>query len=603
MNLKSVLFLNILITAVTITSVGSASECLLTSRNIKDRLYGFKCGKDIISVHCSIDDEDVCETEIRTEMETIDIKLTIDQFKSLNIFSRDIQSKISCEATSQICKTSTDICKSYKGTSERLLSLVSNLERSESHCQSNNFGEAQIIAGFSKEISSNSQFSINECDNNLPKLADILTASLDPIKRNFLLPISSNVSSFFNSCISLNGKDHVSTKGKFIQENTTQFQELQKRVLEKIANQNELAKLVCQSNPKLVDESAKPDIDQIICIMVEESKIGINFTNENLILGCRGSGVGVKESVPSMLDKDRNSGFTKALGQAAVEQQGFPAVLKESSQTNIGLTPALAKIDQIAPNSAGDSESAIATGAVRTTIPTAAALEAGRAFRPVYDKLSGMAAAASSLGSKSNTAIIGSTDAQPRPRTTLARTRESYVALPQKYNGSVPASANETQDVAGTEPDDAVGASKGVSVPKAQLVKNGQPELAQNLLANGQRSPALDGTGSAGPSATGNKGSGLTSGQDASNTAAKFKQRLDQLKTPEQIKNFFIAESWKYPGIRTIIYNDLEIKNLLGRKQIRIVGRNAKATESGASAKDAKVVFSDNGKNFIPISK
>ena len=187
------------------------------------------------------------------------------------------------------------------------------------------------------------------------------------------MPLSED-RNFFNKCLVF--EDYLEIKGRqgFISNNGEELAKLRESVTYKLRDLRQINELVCQSGIDSIYSDGELDIDKVMCLVVENSRISIGPNEQPYSFNCGASDIDRQISNQSSgLDLDTAS-RTAALSSPPTEQKPLPTVIKRASESPIGLTPALAKVDLYVPSSGSiqeaSSESTIASGAVRSTIST-----------------------------------------------------------------------------------------------------------------------------------------------------------------------------------------------------------------------------------------
>ncbi len=595
MNNHSRILLILLVNWISFFAFGANEECRLTEKDNSTRKYQFVCGKDKITVQCRSKSEGLCKVQIMSDLMAASFDISDDKFKSMEVFDEVRTAKVACESELRSCSLYPEVCEGYKKTTAFLRGRVTSEDKTGKHCDQFGFGSIEQTGQIGNEVLKSSPVSIDDCGNNSAKIEAVASARLSLLEEELMRPTSSP-DGFFTHCSIGNKILQPEEREAYFKKILEMFSGVQKKALNLIRNKNELSRLVCQPGLDLITKTGEIDTDKLTCVVVEESRIGQSKQASEIRFAC-----GDKDPRNHVTNPNgaRNSGLIVARDtEQTAEQMERPKEVGAAMNAPMGLAPALTKIDQIVPNGDSDSESrsekTISTGAVRSAIPNDIALEAGHAIAPVYRSLKNI------VGSVTrDVALIGSNKKEMRQPNSLSSTQ----VLPGEESD---ASSAEQSTISGALANNLSTAGGGPSKLTTNKAAMKIPNINEPEIDSGQSALRGGATGiSASPQGVGGGSIGGSPSRNTQNidgvfSSEKIMQRLSVLTDADQIKTFFISESKNIPGLRDSIYKNEDIKNLLDRKKIKIVGNNGKV--SGAKTKDAKFIFSDNGKDFLPLT-
>lgn len=604
-----------------LTCIKADAICELTNKDSSVFSYNFICDGNNVGIKCKSKDEEACEVEIRTKLMSYSFKIDKDKFESMDLFDKAKQSKSMCLSKSNICKIDSSICGNYTNAFARVERLEFENLGPKKRCDVSGLGSIKEFGGVSTQIVAGNEFVKKDCNAGTDGPLVGLAEKLEIFRRNIFTDLSSS-RNLLNGC--LEGAELHDRKEKLINDNRANFELLRKLIAGKIQDLKLLREFVCSADVNKYYSNEKLDIDKLVCLLIEDSKIGLNFKTE-IVYDCQRSADSADnatfaaipyglntyrtDSAKTASDLDAASRTVANADTTTAEQKPLPAIIKASTETPIGLAPALAKVEQIAPGNQGlAQEGQIASGAVRGGISPDVATDAGRAFEPVYQKLSAMAGAVSNLGSSRTETLIGKGGTSSNGNSVVAR---------NSYSGTVRIPQSETNAgiLGGKNPpptgDEATIAAKGGQAQIKTPIRDSILKTGTSTNSSGVGSSAA-GTGpnvlsrnSISDSSGAQKGTVnpdviASGGPLAIESVASLQNRISQLKTPAQVKSFFELTAKKIPGFRQLIYgDDPEIQKLLKDKKIKIVAKDGRV--SPRNFESPEYVFSDNGTNFIPI--
>ncbi|OYZ24257.1 MAG: hypothetical protein B7Y39_02195 [Bdellovibrio sp. 28-41-41] len=579
------------------------SVCMLLEKNVEQRKYSFKCNNQIVNIQCAIKNATVCRVNIKEKLKSSSFDIADDQINSLNLFSNSELSKTECDSSKKLCKVNGNVCKKYEkyyeGVKEKFIDNFSQTGR----CAGAFLGASiQGIGSLSGGLISDTEFKKNNCSIMSDVATDALKNKISIFKKTLDEPILDRTSFLYN-CVNPSGQNTSGSQDAEVLKKTPSLLELKKAMLGKMESAEQLKDLVCGPQREIFFENENVNLDNVICAIVEESKLAIS----DKTIGCSRP---IRRTETDRFSEQANHReASAALAKAdsvPLEQKPMPEIMASQVGKPIGLTPALAQVDQAVPGSgtvqgSTPSESNIASGAVRGTFPNTAAIQAGQAFAPVYEKLSNMANAVTT-SSSGRTGVIGRSNS-PKP----ASGASGIVTVSRK----VPA-ANSDSSI---DPSSLVAASVA-SGTTAGLTNNSDadPKAAkaagiQRSVANdaevapigGPRAVNLGGSTSGGSrGVAANVAAGAANSEGVSSAAlASVQKKITQLNTPTKVISFFKEEAVKIPDFRSLLYSDAT-SSLLASKGIRVV--NQSGDVSGETTTKAKYVFSDDGTKFTKLN-
>ncbi len=534
--------------------------CILVSKNVEDRKYVFKCNEELMEIQCKVKIQNVCKAQLTEKLKKSNFTFSEDQLKDLELYSNPTQKRILCQPEKEVCSVTSAQCnmdeffeKRFKKESERFAE--------EKRCN-NSILNAGAGISFFVDFSKDNKFSSGVCKSELA--LENLKKQIDYFKKMSFAADFSSEDNFYNACFIRSDLSKGRTLGN---EEKEKFGELTKILDQELNSIDNVRKLVCTSENNYFDEDKTLNFDKLFCDAIERSKVGANLEKANIRFNCSESiqsGKGNSRAIDDAGAKIASYNWAQEDTKSA-EQKPLPQIIQNESGRSVGLMPTLAQIDKIAPgdfsiptskSGSTATEHVIAVGAARNS----AAVQAGQAFAPIYEKLSRIADAASDLGNTSGTQ--------------LAKSRTPNSAGAKDFGG--------------------------VKV---------QGNLAKNIKANSVDTGSVGGA-RGGSSLGRNSVGGDSSGSDPSpgygspdiSVVRVVKDRLNEIDTrdPKEVRDFFFREAKSIEGIRAAFYGDKEVRDLLARKGITIVGQNSAVV--GADKTQANYVFSDNGKTFVFIS-
>ncbi len=222
-------------------------------------------------------------------------------------------------------------------------------------------------------------------------------------------------------------------------------------------------------------------------------------------------------------------------------------------------------------------------------------MQAGQAFAPVYEKLSGMA---TSLSSSGRTSVIGRSNSA-KPGSSAAGIVTVSRKLPASDSVSVDPSliagsgASTTAGLTNSSEGNADKATKA-----ADGLKRSTPNSGEVSPVGGPRPISIGGTGSG---CSGRIAASVAANSEAisAEAVATVQKKINQLNTSAKVISFFKEEASNIPDLRSLLYSDATSK-LLATKGIRIVNQGGDV--SGESMTKAKYVFSDDGIRFTKLT-
>lgn len=587
-------------------SVNAKAVCTLLEKDVELRKYSFKCNNETVNIQCEIKNKNVCSVNVKDKLESMKFSISDDELSAFNLFSKADLKAVECNTSKKLCETRGDVCDKYKNFFDAAKSDLQSSFRASSRCQSI-LGESVLdMANLSTEFVAGTEFKKNDCQTkyatDLQSIKNKISFFKSAINRPFL-----DRDSFFYNCVQSIKVSDPRAQDNNVLSKSSQLSELKNRILSKMQSNDYLGSTICEARAPLFFENGKLNVDNVMCAVIEESNLELS----DKTISCGGShggkAVWSSNGRSSRLKSAEESGASIAKADATpLEQKPMPEAMASQFGKPVGLAPALAQVDQIAPGSGTaqgsiPSESNIAAGAVRNTIPTNIASQAGQAFAPVYEKLSVIGKSASTSvrpgiigsGSPSLSGATGVVSVTRKPRSTSSDDSSGSIAdIPGVAPVSV-ASAGLAKASAGKSSDGGTKASLGRT---SANVDEASPALG------GPRSLGLNGGGGSGGSGvTRSPSNADSSGMSDANTTTiveKVQKKITQLNSPAQIASFFKEEAVNIPNLRELLYSDSTSK-ILASKGIRVV--NQSGDESGETVAKAKYLYRDDGSKFTPL--
>lgn len=585
-------------------SVNAKAVCALLEKNVDLFKYSFRCNNEIVNVQCKVEDPDVCSVNIKSKLESMKFSITADEFESFNLFSKSEEKTVECSSTKKLCETKSGVCNKYSKFFESAKKDVQNSLKNESRCGSLLSESVLGVAQLSTEFVAEPEFSKNACETKNALDLQTLKNKIAFFKGIVDQPMLDR-DSFLYGCVVPDKVNDLKAHDRKVLSKVPKLKEFQSRILTKMQSSEYLMNTVCEDRAPMFFAEGKLNVDTVMCAVFEESKLELL---DNAIT-CNG-----KESRASMGASARErsaevSGANLAKADTTpIEQKAMPEAMASQIGKPVGLAPALAQVDQIAPDSGSSAgsatESTIAAGAVRNTIPTNIAAQAGQAFAPVYERLSTIGKSASPSSTSVKSGIIGSgSPARSGATGVVTVTRKNPSSASYDSTASVADIAGSTAGSAANGLTKTSGANDGNKARKATAVATGGSkgdETAPSL--GGPRSLNLgNGVGASGTSSRSPSNSDTSGGSDFSNSSAvaTVQRKITQLNSPAQITSFFKEEAINIPNLRELLYSDSATSKILASKGIRVV--NQSGDVAGESVAKAKYLFSDDGSKFTAL--
>tara|TARA_B110001454_G_C12723340_1_gene436856 strand:- start:72000 stop:73814 length:1815 start_codon:yes stop_codon:yes gene_type:complete len=577
------------------------STCTLLSKDVEQRKYSFKCNNEVVNIQCAIKNSTVCKVNIREKLKSSSFEITDDQFNSLNLFSNSDLVKTECDGSKKLCKMDGNVCKRYQSLYDSAKVKLINDFGGTGRCSGGLGASIQDIGAFSGAVVSEVEFNKNNCN----VMSTIATQSLKNRISVFAKVLDAPIldrTSFLYSCVKPSGQVTTGNLDAEVMKKIPALLEFKKTMLSKMDSSEQLKGLVCGPQSDIFYEKDKLNINNVICAIVEESKLSLSDKTISCVDIEKGTH---SDRFSNARDAEQNGAALAKADTVPLESKPMPEVMTSQVGKPIGLTPALAQVDQAVPGSGtaqgvAPSEGNIATGAVRT-ISASAAMQAGQAFAPVYEKLSNMASSVSSSG---RTSVIGRSNS-PKINTDASGVVTVSRKLPSSDSRAsvdpdalVAAAGSSGGAIANNIDGDSNKASKAAGLQRSTA--NNTDEVAP---VGGPRPISLSSSRSAGGGpgkAAANVASGAANTEAVSSAAlAAVQQKITELTTPAKIETFFKKEASNIADLRNLLYSDATSK-LLAAKGIRVV--NQSGDVSGESMTKAKYVFSDDGIKFTKLN-
>lgn len=579
--------------------------CTLLEKNVEQRKYSFKCNKEIVNIQCVIRNKNVCSVNIREKLKSSSFEITDDQLNSFNLFSSSDLTKIECDSSKKLCKIDGNVCQKYEHFFENAKEkLVGDFNYAETkRCAGSSLGASiQSMGAFSGEVVSGNEFSKSNCSIKSDVATQALKSKISIFTKIFDAPIMDR-SSFLYNCVNPSGQDTTGDQDEEVRKKTPILLELKKAMLSKMESSEQLKGLVCGPQSEIFFENEKVDVNNVMCAIIEESKLGLSDKN----IGCAQTIRGSHSDRFSDENIARQTGAKLAKSDTTpLEQKPLPEAMASEVGKPIGLAPALANVDKIAPGSGvtqgvTPSETAIAAGGAINTIPIKAALQAGKVFEPIYKKFSNIAA---SVPTSSRTGTIG----RSSPKSITGASGLVTVSQ-KKSSASSSDSPLDSSAVVAKTAVSATAAGKG-----SNLNQNSDTDLTVNTASRGKGTtnevgPKLGGArrNNLGTSRLPSSGGGAVSVGSSANAEtvspaeiAIVQRKISQLDSPDKINSFFKQEVVNIPDLRAILYSDKSINKSLASKGIRVSNQNGDAV--GDQTSNAKYIYSDTGSNFVRLN-
>lgn len=532
------------------------NACTLISSDSNKRVYSFKCGKDTVDIKCRVKIESVCHAQITNELSKSNFTISGDQLKELDTYSNSNQKISKCGIHMNSCDISQPLCN-LNHFFETKFKKESALFEESKHCVNSVISLPENIF-FAADFSKAAKFSKDNCSSEAA--IENLAKQVESFKKKSLDVNFFDESNFYKKCLY---RKEINENKALSDSEVKDFIEINKEIAKVLSSNDSLKKLTCSEENNYFEKDNKINFDKLFCDLVARASVGLNLSDKSYEFSCKADSGHVAEvHAESNLAASRASSYRSAnIETTPAEQKPLPQVIQNESGRPVGLMPALAQIDKIAPgdfsipksgSSSSGTEHVIAVGATRNS----AAIQAGQAFAPVYEKLSRMADAANVLGSSSGAQIAKSRS----PSNTSI-----------EASGVVP--GNLTKNIKASNGVDAgsVGGARGGSA----LGRNSSGSVGFNASAD-------------------------LLAADIS-TIRVVKDRLSELnpRDAKEVRAFFLTEAKTIEDIRSAFYGDKDIQELLKNKGIAIIGQKEPI---GAEKAKANYVFSDNGKTFISVS-
>ncbi|MBL7542772.1 MAG: hypothetical protein JNL11_03100 [Bdellovibrionaceae bacterium] len=530
----------------------------------------------------------------------------------MGILNKDEQLKVTCESKFKICSYNSEICKEYEGAFEKALEgQLKVLENDEGHCDILGLGSLKKAGELSTQFINEAVFSKKDCSDKNQANFQSLKLKLDIFRSNISLPVK-NENNYINQCIYF---PNLPSKQDGISKVEDDLKKLSDLILERTANSEKLKELLCLSNiESLYDSSGKLKMNNLMCLVVEDARLSVP-KKEDYALQCIRS-IKVEKKRVEEGDSKRASDLDNtrpevALDLSPVAQQPMPKIVSDATEAPIGLQPALATIDSMAPNgySAGaSSEGNIGTGAVRNYgVAPDFASRAGQVITPVINKFRAMAdSAVNAAPSKRGTlarSLAGGTVAGAKIGANLGtqtKLPDGSVRTVSALSVSSNSTGSELQLDASEPGADAAmastagGAGSRISARGEVVGGSNSGPVRNSRLPSGDQS---SGSPSSGSSAGSTDSGSLTPGYSATD----LQKRIFKLSKPEDVRKFFTQEASKYPQFRNMLYAEGSnpVKDKLEELCVKVVSKKNK-TSTQKVFKTTNII-SDTGSTFIPI--
>lgn len=574
-------------------TTNAKAVCSLIEKNVELRKYSFKCNGEIVNIQCQIKNKNVCTVDIKEKLKSMKFDISEDQFNSMKLFSASTLEKAECDASKKLCKVDKTVCEKYKTPFKAAKDYFQTSLRSKGRCNSVLGESVQDVGAFSANFVSETDFSKESCGKDSEEITSMIKSKISVFEHNVDLPFESP-QSLLNRCVQPGHGEVFKSHEEVVRLKGQALSKFKNIIQGKMSSSGWIKDFSCLEGMENFYEDGKLEIDKIMCVIVEESILELDDKN----VTCKfGTGTSTDRFEDGRIASLSGAKSAKA-DTTPIEQKAMPEAMASQIGKPVGLAPALAQVDQIAPGSVG-SESNYAAGAVRNTIPTAAALQAGQAFAPVYEKLSTMGKSVGSSSTSVRQGVIGS--GSP------ARSGASGIVTVTRKTPTVSNSDSSISDIAGVG---AVGTTATLAKTSA-AVDTGSGKKSAADIRNGKQdevSPALGGPRSLGLNSGGSGSGGSRSpsnsdtsgGTDLGNSEATttVQKKITQLNTPAQIDSFFKREAANIPNLRELLYSDSTSK-ILASKGIRVV--NQSGDESGETIAKAKYLYRDDGSKFTPL--
>ncbi len=583
-------------------SVFAESVCTLLAKDIEARKYSFKCSGQLVNVQCENKNKVLCGVTIKDTLKTMRFNLTEDEFKSFNLFSSAELAKTECETKKMLCTTDGNTCGKYKtffqSVGEPLVAQNSKGKR----CEPINIGEsAKNMSSLSGGLVSSLSFDKNSCNADSEVPLQSLKSKVSLFKKVFAPSIMKRDSLLYG-CAKRPSDNSAVERDKFVSSKTKELNELKKRILGRMNSATELKTLACGDRNEIFYSNGGLDIHKVMCAIVEESALSIG----DPAISCGDSVGDYEDDETGRINGRAASAALAKADSIPLEQKPMPEIMASQVGKPIGLTPALAQVDQAVPGSgtvqgSTPSESNIASGAVRGTFPNTAAIQAGQAFAPVYEKLSKMANAVTS-SSSGRTGVIGRSNSPKSPNGASGVVTVSRKLPTANSDSSIdPSSLVAASAASGTTAGLAKNSDADPKAAKAAGIQRSVANDAEVAPIGGPRAVNLGGSTSGGSRGiAANVAAGAANSETVSSAAlASVQKKITQLNTPAKVISFFKEEAVKIPDFRSLLYSDAT-SSLLASKGIRVVNQSGEV--SGEKMTKAKYVFSDDGTKFTKLN-
>lgn len=576
-------------------TTNAKAVCSLIEKNVDLRKYSFKCNGEIVNIQCQIKNKNVCTVDIKEKLKSMKFDISEDQFNSMKLFSASTLEKAECDASKKLCKVDKTVCEKYKAPFKAAKDYFQSSLHSKDRCNSVLGESVHDVGVFSANFVSDTDFSKESCGKASEEITSMIKSKISVFEHNVELPFE-NPQSLLNRCVQPSHGEVFKSHEEAVRLKGTALSKFKNIIQSKMTSSGWIKDFSCLEGMETFYEDGKLEIDKIMCVIVEESILELDDKNVTCKFGTGNSTDRFEDGRIASL-----SGAKSAKADTTpIEQKAMPEAMASQIGKPVGLAPALAKVDQIAPGSGlVGSESNYAAGAVRNTIPTVAALQAGQAFAPVYEKLSTMGKSVGSSSTSVRQGVIGS--GSP------ARSGSSGIVTVTRKTPTGTNSDSSIYDIAGAV---AVGTSATLAKTSAAVdtgsgkkstadIKNGRQDEASPALS-GPRSLGLNSGGSSSGGSRSPSNSDTSGSVDLGNSEATtiVQKRITQLNTPAQIDSFFKREAANIPNLRELLYSDSTSK-ILASKGIRVV--NQSGDESGETVAKAKYLYRDDGSKFTPL--
>lgn len=585
-----------------------ASNCVEVDINTASKTYKFQCDGNPVEVNCDSKADFVCQVTIQRELAKYNFKIHHDYVKKIGLFSKTEMKRTTCEISQQECKINRIVCEKYIGTFNWVVDVKNSSFKEKEKCENLLSQELTNTGKLGVGIISSIEFTKSQCSDPEERIVEKITPSIDLFSESILKDLSDS-SGYLNKCISKKLETQATDMtSNFLNSNRIVLGEFQNRIAKALKNKKKMTDIVCNLQLPVFDRQDRLDMDKLICAIVEDARTGLNFDSD-FELECNYEPVRLNIHSSAHGKNLAEASLTKGTKSNPIEIEALPSIIKKDSQEKLGLTSVLAKAEDPLTGSLG-AEQSIAVGATRSSGYTHSDLS--KAFQPVYDKLSGMADAASSLGTRSKPTVIGQTTRPETRKPGANRTDLSNTVRVTPIDRKVPTPSDSSTSSVQPEKENVAIASRGDLVKPNASRTPGLARAANAASATSQ--PAISGTGRAVSLDGGRSISGETESPEQRQTSVPSHQSSQQVQTKiqtlnssEQIRNFFTSEASNYPQIRELIYNNTEIKRLLIGKQIKVVAHDGRASNKDKDNREIqfepKYIISDNGVkfNFIPV--